>query len=225
MKAMKLAAGIAVASVALTAPAFAAQTEQGQGQAVITVLPKNNDLKALNIQSQSVQLKVDGKGSGVTSWTSAKGPNSPLELVILIDGSARTSLGTQLSDIESFVKEMPKDTRMAIAYMENGRAAFAGPLSSEPPQVLNGLHLPGGVPGQSSSPYFCLSDLAKNWPSRDMTARARSCDDHRRRGLLQPALDPDDPLRSGRDSKTRFAPGWWSTRSTGRTGTHGSVGL
>ncbi|HSZ17602.1 MAG TPA: hypothetical protein VK764_10915 [Terracidiphilus sp.] len=193
MKAMRLAAGVAVVSVALAAPVFAVQAEQGQGQALITVLPKNNDLKALNIQSQSVQLKVDGKGSGVTSWTSAKGPNSPLELVILIDGSARTSLGTQMSDIESFVKEMPKDTRMAIAYMENGRAAFTGPLSSEPPQILNGLHLPGGVPGQSSSPYFCLSDLAKNWPSRDMTARREVVMITDGVDYYQPHLDLEDP--------------------------------
>jgi hypothetical protein len=170
VKLQRFAASLA-AALALVAPAFAATTEQGQGQALVTLLPKNDALSAPAIQSQNVQLKVDGKTSGVTSWTAAKGPNSPLELVILIDGSARSSLGTQMNSIEDFVKEMPKDAKMAIAYMENGRAAFAGPLSADPPQILNGLHLPAGGPGQSSSPYFCLSDLAKNWPSHDMTAR------------------------------------------------------
>jgi hypothetical protein len=153
----------------LAVPVFAAPADPAQGQAVITLLPKND--QSLSLQPQNLQLKVDGKQSTVTNLVSAKGPGSPLELVILIDSSARTSLGTQLNDIESFVKEMPKNTKIAIGYMENGRAALSGPLSSEAPQVLNGLHLPGGVPGQSSSPYFCLSDLAKNWPSRDTTAR------------------------------------------------------
>lgn len=31
--------------------------------------------------------------------------------------------------------------------------------------------MPAGAPGTSSSPYFCLSDLAKNWPSHDPSAR------------------------------------------------------
>src|SRR6202034_4360404 len=193
MKAFRLVAGFALAALALATTVFAAETDQGQGQAVITVLPKNDDLKGLNILSQNVQLKVDGKGSGVTSWALAKGPNSPLELVILIDGSARTSLGTQMSEIEGFVKEMPKDTRMAIAYMENGRAAFTGPLSSEPPQILNGLHLPGGGPGESSSPYFCLSDLAKNWPSRDPSARREVVMITDGVDYYNPRLDLDDP--------------------------------
>lgn len=171
MKSLTFAALLVAGTLSLIAPAFAAPTEQGQGQAVITILPKNNEAANLNIGPQDLQLKVDGKQSSVTNWTPAKGPNSPLELVILIDGSARTSLGTQLNDIAGFVKEMPKDAKVAIAYMEDGRAALTGPLSSDAEQVLNGLHLPGGASETSSSPYFCLSDLAKNWPSRDTTAR------------------------------------------------------
>ncbi len=171
MKSLPFTALVVAGALSLIAPAFAATTEQGQGQAVITVLPKNKEAARLNIGPRNVELKVDGKQSNVTNWAPAKGPNDPLELVILIDSSARVSLGTQISDIESFVKEMPKNTKIAIAYMENGRAALTAPLSSDPAQVLNGLHLPAGAQGTSSSPYFCLSDLAKHWPSHDNTAR------------------------------------------------------
>jgi hypothetical protein len=171
MKKLAIAMSMAAAGLVLAAPVIAETTEQGQGQAVITVMPKNIDATNLNISPQNLELKVDGKQSNVTNFVSAKGPNSPLELVILIDSSARVSLGTQLSDIAGFVKEMPKNARIAIAYMENGRAALTGPLSSDPSEVLDGLHLPGGGPGVSSSAYFCLSDLAKNWPSHDATAR------------------------------------------------------
>jgi hypothetical protein len=193
MKSHTFAALLVAGIFSLIAPAFAAPTDQGQGQAVITVMPKGNEAAGINIQPQNLQLKVDGKQSTVTNFALSKGPNSPLELVILIDGSARTSLGTQLSDIEGFVKEMPNNTKITIAYMENGRAAMTGPLSSDPSQVLNGLHLPGGGAGVNSSPYFCLSDLAKNWPSHDATARREvvmitdGIDDYDVR------LDPDDP--------------------------------
>lgn len=134
-------------------------------------MPKKGGEAIPNIQSQDLLLRVSGKQSDVTSWAPAKGESSPLELVILIDGSARASLGIQMSDIQSFVKEMPSHSKIAIAYMQNGRAALAGPLSSDPEVVLKGLHLPGGGPGQSASPYFCLSDLAQHWPSTDRSAR------------------------------------------------------
>ena len=116
-----------------------------------------------------------------------------MELVLLIDGGARTSLGTQFNEVETFVKEMPPNTRMAIAYMDNGRAAFSSQLSSNAADVLKGLHLSAGFPGSNASPYFCLSDLAKNWPSHDRTARRAvlmitdGVDNYERR------YDPDDP--------------------------------
>jgi len=187
------AALLAAGTFSLIAPAFAATTDQGQGQAVITVMPKNNEVASLNLGPQNLQLKIDGKQSTVTNFAPAKGPNSPLELVILIDGSARTSLGTQLNDIAGFIKEMPNNTRIAIAYMENGRAAMAGPLSSDPSQVLNGLHLPGGGAGTSSSAYFCLSDLAKNWPSHNPTARREVVMITDGVDYYNLRYDPDDP--------------------------------
>lgn len=162
---------VVAAALSLTLPAFSAPEQPGQGQAVVTLMPKGNAEGTLNIQPQNVELKVDGKQSAITAFVPAKGPDSPLELVILIDSSARTSIGTQLNDIASFVKEMPANAKMALGYMQNGRAALTGPLTSDSSQVLNGLHLPAGAIGASSSPYFCLSDLAKNWPSRDPHAR------------------------------------------------------
>jgi hypothetical protein len=191
MKPLSLAAIAAAASLALVVPAFAAPAVPGQGQAVITLMPKDEAIPTL--QPQDIQLKVDGKQTSVTSLAPAKGPNSPLELVLLIDSGARASLGTQMNEIQDFVKEIPANTKIAIAYMENGRAAFSGPLSSDPAQVLNGLHLPSGGAGISASPYFCLSDLAKNWPSHDPTARREvvmisdGVDDYNRR------YDPEDP--------------------------------
>lgn len=161
-----LAAGAFLAA----SPVFA-QNQQGQGRAVVTILPSQKNGNVGQIASQNLKLKVNGKESAVTGFDSLQETNSPVELVLLLDSGARTSLGTQFSDIEKFVGEMPPNTRMAIAYMVNGRADFASPLSSSAADVLKGLHLSTGIPGSNASPYFCLSDLAKNWPSHDRTAR------------------------------------------------------
>jgi hypothetical protein len=183
----------AAATLGLAAQGFAAAANEGQGQAVVTVMPKGNESAGPTLQPQNLQVKVDGKQSSITNLAPAKGPDSPLELVILMDSSARSSLGTQLEEIASFVKEMPNNTKITIGYMENGRAALTGPLSSDAAEILNGLHLPVGGAGVSSSPYFCLSDLAKNWPSRDPHARREVVMITDGVDYYNLRYDPDDP--------------------------------
>jgi hypothetical protein len=192
----KTALTITLAAGALLAvsPAFAQKADQqGQGSAVVTILPSQKNGDVGQVAAQSLKLKINGKSSTVNSFTPLQESNSPVELVLLLDSGARTSLGTQFSDIEKFVGEMPPNTRMAIAYMVNGAAQLATPLSSSGADVLKGLHLSAGVPGSNASPYFCLSDLAKNWPSHDRTARREvlmvtdGVDNYERR------FDPQDP--------------------------------
>lgn len=193
MKNLGLFTAIALGALS-AAPAIAQKSDQqGQGRAVVTILPSQKNGDVGQISAQSLKVKVDGKESTVLSFTPLQDANSPVELVLLLDSGARTSLGTQFEDIQKFVGEMPPNTRMAIAYMVNGRAAFASQLSSNASDVLKGLHVSTGVPGSNASPYFCLSDLAKNWPSHDRTARrvvlmvTDGVDNYERR------YDPDDP--------------------------------
>jgi hypothetical protein len=145
--------------------------QQGRGRAIVTILPARSADQAVAISPQDIKIKIDGKESSVTDFVPLRGSGSPVELVLLIDGSARTSLGEQFNDISAFVKEMPANAKVGIAYMQNGRAVMAGQLSPDPSQVVQGLRLSTGSPGSNGSPYFCLSDLAKNWPSRDRSAR------------------------------------------------------
>jgi hypothetical protein len=165
----------------------------GQGRAVVTILPSHPTDPAVSVSALQLKLKVNGKNAAVTGWTPLRDSNSPVELVLLIDGSARVSLSEQFGAITSFVNEIPSNTKIAIAYMEEGRAAMAGPLSSDPAQVLQGLHMPAGSAGTNGSPYFCLSNLAKNWPSNDGRARREvvmitdGVDDY------SPHYDPEDP--------------------------------
>lgn len=194
MKKLGIAIALVTGSLLSSSPLQAQRdNQQGNGEAVITILPAQSGENVANVSQQDIKIKVNGKESSVTRWTPLRGPASPVELVILIDGSARSSLGEQFNDISTFVKEMPADAKIALAYMENGRAAMAGPLSSDGAQVLQGLHLSNGFAGSNGSPYFCLSDLAKNWPSKDTSARREvvmitdGVDNYQRR------YDPDDP--------------------------------
>jgi hypothetical protein len=161
---------MAVSGPFVVAPAIA--QDQGQGQAIVTVLPKHEAEAAPNVTQQDLQsVKVNGKQVKVTGWEALKGDRNNVELVLLIDDSARSSLGRQMQEIEQFVRSLPPNVKAGIAYMQNGRAVFAGPLSADHEQVLRSLHLPSGGAGVDSSPYFCLSDLARSWPTQDRGAR------------------------------------------------------
>jgi hypothetical protein len=178
----------------LAAPAFTQSDKAtGQGRAVVTVLAKQPGETPANVSQKDVNIKVNGKTSLVTSWTPLRGPEASLELVILIDSSALSSLGSQFGDITHFINGLPPNTKAAIAYMRNGRAVFAGPLASDHAEVLRALHLPGGTPGSSASPYFCLSDLAKNWPSGDRKARREVLMVTDGVDNYEPELNLDDP--------------------------------
>ena len=156
--------------LAAVSPALAQGADSATLQTVITAVGKNNENPA-PLRQQDLQVQVGGKSMPVTDLVPLRGDRAGLELVILIDGSARTSIGSQLADIESFVKSLPPTTSVGIAYMENGRAVFSQPLTADKAMALKALRLPGGSPGSSASPYFCLSDLAKHWPSTNRENR------------------------------------------------------
>jgi hypothetical protein len=162
----------AAASLLAATLTFAAEPKQEvPASTVVTILPENE--MPGGIPQDAVHLKLDGKGSTITSLTPLRDPQSKVEMVVLIDGGARTSLGLQMNDVVKFIESQRPDTKVAVAYMMNGRAAFGGPLTTDHESVLRDLHLTSGrgEAGISGSPYFCLSDLAKNWPSSDAHAR------------------------------------------------------
>src|SRR3569833_737235 len=112
---------LGIAVIAFTAgtllaasPVFAQKdSQQGHGRAIVTVLPSAKDGNAGQISEQNLKVKVNGKISTVTSFNQLQESYSPLELVLLLDAGARASIGTQFSEIQSFVKEMPPNAKMA----------------------------------------------------------------------------------------------------------------
>ena len=190
----RMAIWMTAGALLLTAQAFSQKEKStGHGRAVVTILSKQHGEMPVEVSLKDVSIKVNGKPSLVTSWAPLRGPDAKLELVILIDSSAVSSLGSQFGDVTHFINGLPPNTKAAIAYMRNGRAAFAGPLTADHAEVLRALHLPGGTPGSSASPYFCLSDLAKHWPSADRRARREVVMVTDGVDNYHPELDLDDP--------------------------------
>ena len=192
--------------MAATYSASASSAQNGDNvpvQSVVTIMTKNSEAPA-NVQPQDFKVQVNGKSTAISSLVPLRNDRAGLELVLLIDSGARNSLGRQLEDMRQFIMSLPPTTQVGVAYMQNGRAVFAGPLTADKALAARGLHLPGGIGGVSASPYFCLSDLAKQWPStnrdnrREVVMITDGLDPYNRR------FDPEDPyLQAAIDDSIR----------------------
>jgi hypothetical protein len=184
-------AGVAVAAL-LAAPVFAQSENQTQGQAVITVLPDKN-APAANVSQENLRVKVNGKEATVTNWQPLRGESDRLEVVLMLDGGARSSLATQYGDIKNFINGLPADAKASLGYMEYGTVKLTSPLTTDRHAMLKGLRVPSGIPGQNASAYICLSDLAKHWPSQDRSARRIVVMISDGVDYYNPHYDPQDP--------------------------------
>lgn len=170
-KTLSVVTGV-VAGLLAAAPLALAQHEiEGTGQAIVTVLPKNNKQQTAQVSEQTLKVQVDGKNAKISNWVPLGSQQTGVELVLLIDGGARATLGREWDDITHFVQNLPPNVKVTLAYMENGGAELTGPLTADHAKAAQELHLPMAVPGYSASPYFCLSSLARHWPSNAPNVR------------------------------------------------------
>jgi hypothetical protein len=169
---LRFAVGSAVLLLFASAYALSQGSDynQGQGNAVVTVLPAQGAASPV-IPENALAVRVNGKPAEISKWERLQDANAPIQLVVMIDDSARGSLSNQFGDIVQFVQSLPSGGEVAVAYMDNGRADLAGPFSKDHAAVARELRMPRGTPGISGSPYFCLSDLAHHWPSHNPAAR------------------------------------------------------
>ena len=166
-----LPAGCLMASLSFFTVSLFAQTGTPT-QTVVTVMPKSGN-ETLTIPESQVQATVDGKRAKIANWTALRGEQAGLQLVVLIDSSARSGLSLQYSDLKSFVQNLPEGAQVGVAYMQNGRAVIAQNITADHALAAKAFVLTAGIPGGSASPYFCLSDLVKNWPSGNTTTDRR----------------------------------------------------
>lgn len=155
---------IGISLVALTAalisPLASAQQEGPQPtQALVTVTSKAPS----SLTPTDLTVDLNGKSTPVTSLSPLT-PNGT-QIAILIDDGLRTSVARQLDDIRKFIQGLPAGTEVFVGYMQNGRIASGQPFTSDLAGAASNLRIPFGSAGISASPYFCLSDFSKNWPT------------------------------------------------------------
>jgi hypothetical protein len=149
---------------------FAPAQETSTASAVVTAVPKKGE-DVSPIPKQQITAYENRKAQTLTGWVPLQGSRAGLQLVILLDDSSRSSLGVQLKDLADFVNGLPPTTQVAIGYMRNGSANMVQDFTTDHAKAAQTFRLPAGGAGINGSPYFCLSDLVKRWPSSDGNLR------------------------------------------------------
>jgi hypothetical protein len=123
------------------------------------------------LSPDTLTLQVNGHRTPIDSVTSVS--SQPVELAILIDDGLRSGFNLQLQDLKKFIGALPGNVHVMVGYMQNGtiRKEEEG-FTADHSAAADNLRVAMGAPGASASPYFCLSDFVKHWPSRQAATRA-----------------------------------------------------
>lgn len=149
-----------VALFALTAaPILRAQEGNVPTQALIQLDSKNP--QPLGVSNMT--LKIDNHPTEIQAVTQVLPARA--QVALLIDDGLRTSFGRNLQDLTTFVNGLPVGIEVLVGYMQNGGVVVAQPFTTDHAAAAAKLRIPFGQPGMSASPYFCLSQFAKNWPA------------------------------------------------------------
>lgn len=170
--------GVKFAPLILLAATFgSSMVAQQEGPVTTRVLVRADVKKSAaspSLQTSDVKVNVAGRDVPVLRVTPAIAANTlsgshgqPLEVAVLLDDGLRTNFATNLSEVTSFVRSTASpNTAVGVGYMRNGAVAFSQPFSTDPDVVAKAVRIPLSAPGISASPYFCLQDLVKHWPTR-----------------------------------------------------------
>lgn len=149
-----------------------AAVAQESGRVLVTQALIHADSKADVVPSATaMKLQLNSKDTALISLQPIK-PNG-VQIALLIDDGLSRNAGIQLSDLRTFATTLPAGTELLVGYMSNGEVRVMTPFTTDHAAAAAAIRVPTGIPGQSASPYFCLSDFVKRWPEENGTHKAR----------------------------------------------------
>jgi len=156
---------LALTLFALALPGITAFSQQ-EGSTPTQALVAFDAKAPVSPTAKDVTAKVDNRPANLLNL--AHVPPSGAQVALLIDDGLRTSIGGELNNLRAFITSLPQGTEVFVGFMQNGRVVSANDMpgfTTDRAAAAQSLRIPMGLRGASASPYFCLSDFVKNWPS------------------------------------------------------------
>lgn len=152
-------------ALVLTSALTLGLTAQGQREGLLpTQALVNVDAKSTPPEGASaLTVQVNDHKEALSAWAPVDPANA--QVALLIDDGLRERVGRELDSLRSFLKTMAPGVEVMVGYMQYGHVVADQAFTTDHAQAASALHLPEGMPGMSASPYLCLSDFVKHWPS------------------------------------------------------------
>jgi hypothetical protein len=157
---------VAACLAASTIPLLPAQ-QPAQGvpvSMVVTIEPKRG--KTIPpIEQQDLRVSEGNDKRPVTGLLPLQGEHADMQLLLLLDDSASSSINTEIGTLKQFVTSLPSTTEVGIGYMRNGMAQLTQNFTADHAAATKAIRLVMGPGGADVSPYDSLSDAIKRWPN------------------------------------------------------------
>jgi hypothetical protein len=137
---------------------------------VVTVEPKRG--KAIPpIEQQDLTVSEGKDKRPVTGLLPLQGEHADMQLLLLLDDSAGSSIDTEIGTLKQFVTSLPSTTQVGIGYMRNGMAQLTQNFTADHVAAAKAIRVVMGAGGSDVSPYDSLSDAIKHWPKNGAQRR------------------------------------------------------
>jgi hypothetical protein len=137
---------------------------------VVTVEPKRG--KTIPpIEQQDVTVSEGNDKRPVTGLLPLQGEHADMQLLLMLDDSASSSIDTEIGTLKQFVTSLPSTTEVGIGYMRNGMTQLTQSFTSDHSAAAKAIRVVMGPAGADVSPYDSLSDAIKRWPKKPAEGR------------------------------------------------------
>jgi hypothetical protein len=166
MKTSKIWMAAALACFAAAAIPLNARQESTPGTpvSVVVTLEPRREKTIPAVEQRDITVYQGNDKRPVTAFTPLRGS---MQLMILIDDSARGSFGTEINGLKEFVNSLPADTEVSVGYMRNGYTQVVHEFTKDHAAAASSIRLPMGPGGADVSPYESLADAIKKWPKTE----------------------------------------------------------
>jgi hypothetical protein len=133
-------------------------------QMTVTVRVLGKNKRMPEITREDIVVRQGKDRLQVTGWTPVGRERASLDLFLLIDDAARSTVSSQFQDLREFISALPSSTSIGVGYMRNGSVQVAQDLTTDRQKASSALRIPRGSPAAYGSPYLSVIDLMKRWP-------------------------------------------------------------
>lgn len=144
---------------------FARQnSETGVPVSVVATLEPKRGKAIPPVEQQDIVVREGREQRPVLAFVPLHGQEGPLQLLLLLDDSARSTFDTEINTLKQFVNSLPPETEVAVGYMRNGMTEFTANFTRDHAAAANSIRVALGPGGADVSPYDSLTDAIKKWP-------------------------------------------------------------